>query len=347
VQQALRQLRPAVLWAAVRDIEGFTYNRRAVLADGRVSIAYQPDLPVVERGVPDDAFTLLVWKDALDPDQNLAALAHFACHGVALCTPAVSGDIPGQIMQYLEHGLGVPCLFLQGASGDVNPTTVAGERPAMLEWCSRFFKRLDCLAEQLSPVEGQPFRMAQTILPLDFQPLPERQVVEWNIELLEQVATGQVVTAEGNAVLDLLANMMNVQPGSPLDPAKAGFSARALANSERRVLQQIDSGQPLMACPLKITAWRMGSVLLVFAGAELFSVTGRQIRELEPNAIVLPVTHAVPVVGYVPDASSMEKGGYESQDAWRFYRQPAAFAPDSEQRIVTAAAQLVEETGHN
>ena len=30
----------------------------------------------------------------------------------------------------------------------------------------------------------------------------------------------------------------------------------------------------------------------------------------------------------------MEKGGYEVDDAWRFYRHPALFAPDSETRIV-------------
>jgi hypothetical protein len=45
-------------------------------------------------------------------------------------------------------------------------------------------------------------------------------------------------------------------------------------------------------------------------------------------------------VGYVPDRASMEKGGYEADDAWRFYGHPAAFALDTEERIVETIRSL-------
>jgi hypothetical protein len=34
------------------------------------------------------------------------------------------------------------------------------------------------------------------------------------------------------------------------------------------------------------------------------------------------------------------KGGYEVEYAWRFYRQPAPFAPDSEERLLKTIETL-------
>jgi hypothetical protein len=58
---------------------------------------------------------------------------------------------------------------------------------------------------------------------------------------------------------------------------------------------------------------------------------------------LLPVSYAAPIVGYVPDQDSMDKGGYEVDDAWRFYRHPAPFARDSEGRIVETVRSLVSQ----
>jgi hypothetical protein len=52
------------------------------------------------------------------------------------------------------------------------------------------------------------------------------------------------------------------------------------------------------------------------------------------------VTHAAPIAGYIPDADAMAKGGYEVDDAWKFYRQPAPFHENSVDRIVQAVAEL-------
>jgi hypothetical protein len=66
-----------------------------------------------------------------------------------------------------------------------------------------------------------------------------------------------------------------------------------------------------------------------------------RIRALSRDMALLPVGYAAPVVGYVPDQDSMAKGGYEADDAWRFYRHPGPFAPDSESRIVETVKSLI------
>jgi neutral ceramidase len=342
VQEALRQARPATLRVAAQAIDGLTYNRRALLADGRVSIAYDPDQAVVERGPLDNTLTLLVWSETTAPDRALAALVNFACHGVALLTQAVSGDLPGQIMQQMEEKFGAPCLFLQGPAGDVNPTTVAGERPAMLAWAGRFRQQVAGIEDRLQPAAAGPLRSAAAVLPLGFRPLPERAEVERNIRVLEQVAAGDFSSLQAAETAGALANLLNIRPGDQPDPEQAAFTAQALAHAERRVLRAVQAGGPLAPCPLEIAAWRLGDVLLVFTGAEMFSHTGLRLRAMGQGCRVLPVAYAAPVVGYIPDADSMRKGGYEANDAWRFYGQPGPFEFDAETRLLETAQALVD-----
>ena len=343
-REALASLQPAVLEVAEQAIDGLTYNRRAVLADGRVSIAYDPDQPVLERGPLDNTLTLLAWKTADDPARVLGALVNFACHGVSLLTAAVSGDIPGQIMACFEERLGAPCLFLQGPAGDVNPVAVAGERSGLLAWMARFRAQTAGLAERLAPANALPLRAARAVLPLDFRPLPERSQVALNLRVLEQLGAGDFSALDSEETAGAVANLLNIRPGDAPDAEIAAFTARAMAGAERRVLALVDSGQQPAPYPLEVSAWRVGAVLLVCVGAEFFSSTGLRLRALGgENVRVLPVAYAAPIVGYLPDAHAMQQGGYEANDAWRFYGQPGPFAFESEARLAALAAELVNE----
>jgi hypothetical protein len=339
-RQALEHVQPASLYFASFRVPGYTYNRRAVLADGRVTMIPEPGAPVLERGPVDDTLTALVWRER--GGEAVAAVLHFACHGTAICTQGIGGDVPGALSRCAEGILHAPCMFLQGAAGDINPlTAISADRSGLLAWVERFSAHLQDLPERLYPLPCTPFRTTSTCLALDYQPLPSRAVVQQSIVNFERIAQGEIDAPEVQETLLRLGNIMNFKPGERPDPARAAFAAAALANAERRVLAAIDTGRPLAACPLSVSVWRMGQVTLAFAAAELFALTGLHIRAMGRGQAVLPVTYASPIVGYVPDRASMEKGGYEADDAWRFYRHPAAFAPDSEDRIVEAVRALI------
>jgi hypothetical protein len=338
-RRALERLQPASLYFASFRIPGFTYNRRALLADGRVTMTPEPDAPVLERGPVDDTLTALVWRN--EQGENIAAALHFACHGTVVCTQGIGGDVPGALSRGAEEILHAPCLFLQGAAGDINPlTSISADRAGLMSWVERFSVHLKDLPDKLHSLPCTPFRMASTVLPLDYQPLPAWAEVQQSIVNFERIAQGELDAPEVQATLLRLGNIMNFKPGEHPDPARAAFAAGALASAERRVLAAIDTGRPLSPCPLSVAVWRMGQITLAFTAAELFVLTGLQIRAMGGGRAMLPVTYASPIVGYVPDRASMETGGYEADDAWRFYRQPAAFALDSEERIVQAIRSL-------
>ncbi len=343
VQAALaarEQLTPAHLYCATLHVPGLTYNRRALLSDGRVSMALEPDGVVLARGPVDDILTLLAWRAG--DGRSLAAIVHFACHGVAMCTSAIGADIPGQASRHVEAKLqGAHCLFLQGAAGDTNPVTVSAGRPQLDAWWERFGPYLDRALADLRPIPCTPFRTAGADLPLEYQPLPTYAVVEARVAGLERIAQGDVDSPEVQAAVGLLANLLNVRRGERLDPAKAAFAAAALVRTERRTLAAVESGHEPGPCPLRMSVWRMGRVTLVAMAGEIFAATGQRIRGLHPGRVLLPVTCGAPIVGYVPDREAMARGGYEVDDAWRFYRRPAPFAHDAEERIVEMAQGLI------
>jgi hypothetical protein len=135
-RQALGRLQPATLFAASQRFPGHTLNRRSLMPDGRVSMALEPDGFVLERGPVDDTLTLLLWRD--QQGHALASVLHFACHGTAVCTQAIGGDIPGALARHVAGLFGAPCLYLQGAAGDSGPLVVSSDRANMLAWLDPF-----------------------------------------------------------------------------------------------------------------------------------------------------------------------------------------------------------------
>ena len=347
-RHAIQTLRPASLYAASNRVPGHTINRRALLADGRVSMALEPDGFVLERGPVDDTLTLLVFRDS--EGANIAALLHFACHGTAVCTQHMGGDIPGALARHISELLDVPCLYLQGAAGDISPLAVSAGREEMQAWLGPFMAHLDSLTTRLTPLPSVPMRIAATDLYLTYQVLPSRASVVSTIANFDRIASGDVDSPAVQETIQLLGNLMNIKPGQRPDPHKAAYASMALANAGRRVLSAIDAGSPPEPCRTSVAILRMGTIALACVSAELFAITGFRIRALSRGMALLPVSYAAPIVGYVPDREAMAKGGYEVDDAWRFYRHPGPFTPDSESRIVETVRTLLgqlEESGRH
>ncbi len=336
---AVDSLQPAHMFVTERRLPGLTYNRRTLLADGRVSISPQPDAPVIERGPLDDRLTLLLWR-SLD-GKNLAGLIHFACHGVAVLSQAIGSDIPGGMAVQIGNLLGAPCLFLQGASGDVNPTTVTASRTDLLNWIEQALGHLDSLAASFRPARLTDIQTATSQLPLYFAPLPDQDKAVQDLSRMRRITQGDITSLDLAETIRSFKNTMNIRPEEQLEQHTARFVAQALVESGQKTLTAIQLGQPLPPQILKINLWRLGDYVFVFLAGEIFSVTGTRIRALSKKLTLLPVSYMAPLVGYLPDQKAIQQGGYEVDDAWRFYGHPAPFASDSEQRLVAEVENLL------
>jgi hypothetical protein len=72
-------------------------------------------------GVADD--TVLVARLTGSDSQPLATIVNYACHPTTLAweNTVISPDYVGAMREVVEEATGVPCIFIQGASGDVGP----------------------------------------------------------------------------------------------------------------------------------------------------------------------------------------------------------------------------------
>lgn len=109
VRAAKHGAKPAKWGVASRD-ESFNRNRQSK----------RPDAPV------DRQLTVVRFSD-LD-GKPIVHLVHLAAHPTILPSSLhqFSADYPGALCRLLEKETGAPCLFLQGAAGDLSPSPPAG-----------------------------------------------------------------------------------------------------------------------------------------------------------------------------------------------------------------------------
>jgi hypothetical protein len=88
-------------------------NRRAIDVDGKAHLGMNPDGPM------DRQIGVIRLEDA--KGGMIALIANYAIHGTDFGGDnlKISGDVPGVVEQYVEGKLGAPCLFINGAEGNL------------------------------------------------------------------------------------------------------------------------------------------------------------------------------------------------------------------------------------
>lgn len=250
----------------------------------------------------------------------LAVVVNYACHPTALSADntLVSADYPGYVCAQVEAATGAVCLFLTGAIGDVGPVArgdavlaqigqaVAGETLRVLPGCM--------------PLSGTRLDTEGEILALPLADLPSR-------EQLLRLRAGyrqQALEAEGRR-----------------EPLQARI-ARALAGWTERILDMHKDRTLHATVPAEIHTLHVGELTIVGVPGELFVELGLQIKVAAPAAPVMVVGFANDSIGYIPARRAYPQGGYEIDDAYKYYGYPAVLAPEAGEMIVASAARLVQ-----
>jgi len=352
VKKGLSELLPVSLVNFQRKLNDVSYNRRRLLDDG--TIWKGPVLPqgakVVQSTEPDRNLSIVCFFNASLPEPKpIGALVHFACHPVVCCCDVVTCDFVGKLRLAIEEQLDCPAIFLQGACGDINPTILGTD----MSFLHRFHEKV---ASQLTNIrsevmsrfhsQGSPlvkFKGVSAEELLLYDTLPDEVTLKHELELLKRVAGGDTTSDEIQPILKTMRNIMNIQPGIPIDPKKASHCAQALANSRQRTIDY--SKAPMTGVKLSMGVWIFGNTChIVFCAAEMFNETGLHISGLSKDTLVLPVGYLSPIVGYLPCKKDIPYGGYEVEDAWRFYGHPLPFVPATEEKVRMSLTLLYKST---
>ena len=127
--QAAQNSAPVTLSASAARVPGVLYNRRPLLANGRIAELHAPlSDSVVDPGPVNDTMTIV--KVHRENGDLIGGLCHFGIHGVAVqCSELISSDCMGRAIQAAEKEWGdIVLLHMNGPCGDIDPAVMGDDR---------------------------------------------------------------------------------------------------------------------------------------------------------------------------------------------------------------------------
>lgn len=314
---AWKARRPAALKTATTTVDTISLNRRD---------------PVW----PTDPGLRVVLLDG--EDGPIASIVNFACHATVLSGEnlQLSGEFPGAAARLLQRETGAPCVYLNGACGDVNPAWIAQDF-ASVERAGQIVggATLRLVAEMRAVGPGQRSHNIRwdefpAVAPLGRAIQPALRVAHREIEIPPRTFEEDGVYAE--RIDKARAAVEAAKPGSDARREHAAQVSRY--EGERwAALWARRSETPAKT---QIQALRLGEGLAVVTlPGEFFAETGEAIRAAASVDDLLVACYANDYVGYVVPAYAYNEGGYESGVTF--------YAPEADGIVREAAAGLVRE----
>jgi len=323
---------------------------------GRCDLAAQRDFWDEERGIfvcgfnpgadSDDTLLLIRADDAAG--RPLLSLVNYACHPTTLAweNQLISPDFPGALRETVERETGVPCVFVQGTSGDLGPREGFVGDPAVAD---RNGKQLGFAV--LSAWHGLPPAGADFVYTGPVISGATLGTWKYAPESEDHAATAAVWRKQLGSVP--LAYRPELPSVAQVRAARARFveaetSARAAGNAlaARDARAQIERQDRQLTrltvlpegerYPYPLRVWRLGDAVWVAVEGEPYQLLQRGLRARFPNVpVVVSALTNGSRISYLPPAEIYGKGIYQESIALA--------APGSLEQVLAAAIAAVEE----
>jgi hypothetical protein len=311
VIEAWRQRRSARLFTGSATLAGMTFNRTR--DDG-----------------PTDTRVSVLRVDGAD-GRPFAAVVNFHAHPTAhmeVDLQAVSRDWPGEVVDQVEAALpGCMTLYLQGTCGDVNFKREFNGTEKRFEPARALSRAaLEALASP-RPVEVP--GVSAVIEPIT---LPTRRWRREEITQEREEGLHRLKTGDTTGWLDGIAKVIVNQPHR-LPLRYGGSVEKVVAAVSRFAVEWTDEILPVLdtraeRVETEVQALRVGDVWFAANPSELFTTLGLDLRRRWPHKDLFALGYSNGSIGYLPDASEIERGGYAACTSPKFTGQ-FPFTPES------------------
>jgi hypothetical protein len=298
-------------------------------------------------GGPSDD-TVLVGRVTGDDGRVLATLVNYACHPTTLAwkNTLISPDYPGAMREVVERDTSAPCVFLQGASGDLGPRDDYVGDPAIADRNGRQLGHavLSALAtlpppatrfQYLGPVVSGATLGDWAHVSLDSAAVQKKgfwRLRRWTIPIVYRAGlpTREKTLAERAR---WQADKEAVQSAG--DTAKAR-DCHAMVERMDRQLTRIAEWPPGAEFPFPITLLQMGDAFWVAVEAEHYQLLQTQLRQRFPGVPIMVLTLINGSrVAYLPTRDCYGKGIYQESIA--------VLAPGCLEQVIEAVGQQIAE----
>lgn len=320
IEEARRSLQPVII-AYGRGQCALAANRDFWDEDSRQFVCgFNPE------GVVDD--TVLVARVTGADGKTLAVVANYACHPTTLAwqNTLISPDFPGAMREVVEAAAGAPCVFLQGASGDVGPREGFVGDPAVADRNGRQLGYAVLAALESLPPPGTRFRYlgpvvsGATLGAWDHEPLPPAEADKKKAWCLRRRTVDLAYRPEIPTVAQTKADLARWQ-GEEQAALRAGDTARArdchaMAERATRWLGRLEVLPAGKTFPLPVTLWRTGDAVWLAVEGEQYNLLQRALRDRFPGTPIMVMTLANGSrCTYLPTADAYGKGIYQESIA--------------------------------
>lgn len=303
-QEASAAVQPARLFFSRTQDDFLGVNRRYPTEQGAVM---RPN-----PGGSHDRDVDTLWVEAEAGGALLASLTLAACHPTSRGGQQVGGDYPGYLCRELERVCGGVALFVLGCAGDVRPA--------------------------FTDAEGR------------FRPAELEEVARAGQQLAEKVV------AAGTGRKELSGDRLEVRRGlteAPLNPVPEAGELRRIAEEDpaplrRRWAEDLlrrDGGVPRsLEFEIQVLALPPDMAIIFWPGEVVadYALWVKQIGSVPGDPLILAAAYSNGAVGYVPSRAIYPLGGYEVHGSHPYYRLPASYAPEVEDRLKDATLELLK-----
>jgi hypothetical protein len=299
-------------------------------------------------GVPADD-TVLVARVTDGDGRLVATLINYACHPTTLAwdNTLISPDYIGALREVIERETGKPCLFLQGASGDLGPVEGYVGDPAVADRNGRQLAYAALSTLTALPAAGTQFRYVGPVVsgatlgawahgPLAAKELTARthwQLWRWREPLPYRADRPNPAEVEAE-LKQFQADEKSARAAG--DSARAS-DCRAMAERKTRLLHRISQLPPGGTYPLQIALWRIGDAFWLGVQGEFYSVFQTELRRRFPDAAIVVATLAADWgASYLPSRETYGKGIYQESIA--------VVAPGGLEQVIESVATRIEDS---
>ncbi|HUE71869.1 MAG TPA: neutral/alkaline non-lysosomal ceramidase N-terminal domain-containing protein [Pirellulaceae bacterium] len=297
--------------------------------------------------VPADQ-TLLAARVTGDDGRVLGTIVNYACHPTTLAwaNKLVSPDWPGTMRDVVEQAMAAPCLFLQGASGELGPRDGYVGDVAVAEQNGR-----QVAHAALSVIESLPppltcYEYAGPVVsgatlgqwkhrPLDPAARSRLERFDARDETLPLPYRPDLPTKEQAAAA--LGRYQSEESGArSRGDVAASRNSRAMVERQTRMIRRLEQLPPGDQYPLRIQLWRMGDAIWLAVSGEHYSFLQTSLRTRFPGVPIVVIT----LTGgwgpsYIPTRETYGKGIYQESIA--------LVAPGSLEQIVEHVVGRIRE----
>jgi len=278
-------------------------------------------------GVPVDD-TLVVARVTAEDGTTLATVVNYACHPTTLAwdNTLISPDYIGAMRELVERETGAPCLFLQGASGEVGPKEGFVGDPAVADRNGRELGYAALSTLTSLPKSGTNFVYAGPVVsgatlgawkhvPLSPEGLTAKALwrrERWHEPLPYRPGRPSVTETE-SALTKLQYEESAARAGG--DETRA-TELRALAERKSRLLHRLRELPQGDFYPLQVVLWQIGDAVWIGVQGESYSLLQTELRRRFPDkALIIASIAADWGASYLPPRELYDTGIYQESIA--------------------------------